>query len=258
MFSTLHTRNASQGLDDLILTFSPIFVRAEAFLAEPLTAPDELNQSKRKAIALNQAFVQWQEAQIQDVKPRTVGHVSQGRARSKVEVGYWPGKIDAYFDLYVAGVWNAACIFRLLLLDMIVRLSKVLNDNVSHVSEQQDALRLVENIVASIPFHLAADFQIFLHDTQDESAAARKIRPGKSVGGLLLLHPLCIASKLSIVPPRLQDYTRECLEWIATNMGIGQASLLTKVRKTYLVKSRGLWGLRTGKRSMADFVSYSV
>ena len=110
-------------------------------------------------------------------------------------------------------------------------------------------------LVASIPFHLAEDLQVFL---QDESAAARKIKPGKSVGGLLLLHPLCIASKLSIVPPRLQDYTRECLEWIATNMGIGQASLLTKVRQTYLVMSRGLWGLRTGKRPMADFVSNSV
>ena len=207
---------------------------------------------------MNQAFIQWQEAQIKDVKPRTVGYVSQGRAHSNGEVGYWPGKVDAYFDLYVAGVWNTACTFRLLLLDMIVRLSKVLNDNDSHVSEQEDALRLVEDIVASIPFHLAEDLQVFLRDTQDEGAATRKIKPGKPVGGLLLLHPVCIASKLSIVPPRLQDYTRECLEWIATNMGIGQASLLTKVRRTYLVKSKELWGLRTGKRSMADSVSSSV
>ena len=241
MFSTLHTRNASQGIDDLILNFGPIFIRAEALLAEPLTALDELNQSKRKAIALNQAFVQWQEAQIEDVKPWTVGHVSQGRAPSKAEVGYWPGKVDAYFDLYVAGVWNTACIFRLLLLDMIVRLSKVLNENDSHISEQHAALRLVEDIFASIPFHLAEDLQVFLCNTQDENAAARSIRPGRPVGGLLLLHPLCIASKLSIVPPRLQDYTRDCLDWIATNMGIGQASLLTKVRKTYPVKSRVLW-----------------
>ena len=220
MFSILHTRNASQGLDDLVLTFGPIFVRAEAFLAEPVTAPDELNESKRKAIALNQSFVQWQEAQIEYFKPRTVGHMSQGRARSKAEVGCWPEKVDAYFDLYVAGVWNTARIFRLLLLDMIFRLSEVLNDNDSHVSEQQDALRLVEDIVASIPFHLAKNLRVFLRDTQDENAAARKIKPGKLVGGLLLLHPLCIASKVSIVPPRLQDYNIECVEWIATNSGL--------------------------------------
>ena len=124
MFSTIYTRNASQGLRDLILAFGPIFVRAGAFLAQSLTAPNELNESKRKAIALNQAFVQWQEAQIEDVKPRTVGHVRQGRACSKAEIGYWPGKVDAYFDLCVAGVWNTARIFRLLLLDMIVRLSR--------------------------------------------------------------------------------------------------------------------------------------
>lgn len=182
---------------------------------------------------MNQAFIQWQEVQIEDVKPRTVGHVSQGRADSKVEVGCWPGKVDAYFDLYVAGLWNTACTFRLLLLDMIVRLSKVLNDNDSYVSEQQHALTLVEDIAASIPFHLAENLQVFLRDTQGENAAARKTKPGRPIGGLLLLHPLCIASKLSIVPPPLQTYTRECLEWIATNMGIGQASLLTKVKKTY-------------------------
>ena len=107
----------------------------------------------------------------------------------------------------------------------------MLNDNDSYILEQQDALTLVEDITASIPFHLVENLQLFLRDTQDENAAARKIKPGRPVGGLLLLHPLCIASKLSIVPPALQNYTRECLEWIATNMGIGQASLLAKVRK---------------------------
>ena len=115
----------------------------------------------------------------------------------------------------------------------------------SHVSEQQDGLRLVEDIIASIPFHLTEDVQLFLRNTYDENPVARGIRPGKPVGGLLLLYPLCIASMLSILPPRPQGYTRECLEWIETNVGIGQASLFTKVRSIHLVNLRGLGSLRT-------------
>ena len=139
--------------------------------------------------------------------------------------------MDAYFDLYVAGVWNTARIIRVLLIDLVITLSKMLNNNDdSHNSGHQDALRLLQDIIASIPFHLAEDLQAFLRDVRDGNAAAR-IQPGRPVGGLLLMHPIYLASKLPIVPLQLQYYLRDCLEWIATNMGFGQASLFAKVRE---------------------------
>ena len=212
----------------MILEFAPIWRKAGA-LTKPLTTSDDLQQLQREAINLSQAFTKWQEAQVKDFCPWTVGHVNQSQARPHFETGYWPGKVDAYFDLYVAGVWNNARIIRVLLIDLVITLSKMLNNDHSHNCGHQDALRLIQDIIASIPFHLAEDLQAFLRDTRDGNAAGR-IQPGRAVGGLLLMHPLYLASKLSIVPLQLQHYLRDCLEWIATNMGFGQASLFAKVR----------------------------
>ena len=137
------------------------------------------------------------------------------------------------FDLYVAGVWNTARMARVLLLDLIRKLSNTVNKNQKYNYEHQDALRgdalrLVDGIFSSKPFHLAEALQIFQQDLGKENAVAT-MNLGRSVGGLLLLHPICIVSRLSIGPEKMREYRRDCLEWIATNMSIGQASVFAKV-----------------------------
>ena len=247
MFPAPYSNNSSQSLDNLLLAFGPIWRKADAFfgyaLNHPLTQSDDLNQLKNEAIALDQAFAKWQEAQVKDFNPWTVGHVSQVQAGSRPGVGYWPGRIDMYFDLYVAGVWNTSRTARVLLINMILSLSRHLNDNENNTRKQQDALRLVEDIISSIPFHLAEDLSAFLHRLQGgevgkaemgkESVAATLI-PGRPVGGLLLMHSIYVASKLSIVPQQMREYMDDCLEFIAKYMGIGQASLFAKVRFRHL------------------------
>ena len=229
MFPAPYSSNASQSLDNLLLTFGPIWRKADGFLANPLTGSDDLYQLRNEAMALDRAFERWQDAEIKDFKPWTVGHVNQGQAGSKLEVGYWPGRLDAYFDLYVAGVWNISRTARVLLINLIIKLSKILDNNGNHSREHQDALGLVEDIISSIPFHLAEDIQTFLVNMGNENAASI-MTPGRPVGGLLLMHSIYAISKLSVVPQRMREYMGDCLEWIAMHMGIGQASLFAKVR----------------------------
>ena len=238
MFHAPYLSNASQSLDNLLLAFGPIWREADAFLGNPSAKSDDLHQLKREAITLDQAFAKWQETQVEDFNPWIVGHVSQVQAGSKLGVGYWPGRVDTYFDLYVAAVWNISRTARVLLINVILKLSGILNDNQDHTREHQDVLRLVEDIVSSIPFHLAEDLHVFLRemghvavgkaDIEKKNAAAI-LNPGRPVGGLLLMHPIYVASKLSIVPQQMREYMSECLEWIAEHMGIGQASLFAKV-----------------------------
>lgn len=215
-------------MDNLLLTFGPIWRKADDLIKNPLAGSDDLHQLKNEAIALDQSFANWQEAQVEDNKPCTIGHVSQGQAGSKLAMGYWPGKVDTYFDLYLAGVWNISRTARILLIDLILELSQVLNDNNNQIREHEVALGLVEDMVSSIPFHLEESLQVFLRDMDKEKKTA-VVNPGRSVGGLLLMHPIYVASKLSIVPQQMREYLEDCLEWIATYMGIGQASLLAKV-----------------------------
>ena len=206
----------------------------------PLTQLDDLHQLKNEAIALDQAFAKWQEAQVKDFSHWKIGHVSQIHVGSKPGVGYWPGRVDTYFDLYVAGVWNTSRTARVLLIHMSLKLSRCLKDDQDHTRKHQDALfHLVEDIVSSIPFHLAEDLPVFLHrleegevgkDQMGKENATTILSPGRPVGGLLLMHSIYVASKLSIVPQQTREYMTDCLEWIAKHMGIGQASLLAKVR----------------------------
>lgn len=245
MFPAPYSSNLSQSLDNLLLAFGPIWRKADAFLGYPSNHPliqlDDLRQLKNEAMALDQAFAKWQEAQVKDFSPWTAGHVSQVQAGSKPRVGYWPGRVDTYFDLYVGGVWNTSRTARVLLINMILKLARILNED--HTRKHQDALRLIEDIVSSIPFHLAEDLPVFLHSLEEgevgkaemrEESAATTLSPGRPVGGLLLVHPIYVASKLSIVPQQMREYMTDCLEWIAKHMGIGQASIFAKVRFQHL------------------------
>lgn len=176
---------------------------------------------------LDRRFAMWQGGQTSDFMPKNVGHVSQGQFDSTVSVGYWRGKIDTYLDLSIAGVWNTYRTARLVLLNIIAEVSSFTEEKPDLSQQQQEALKVVEGIFASIPYQLTDDLPLYLSDIGKDTELTS---PGRLVGGLLLMYPLHIASNLSIVPSPMQEYARSCLEWIGVHMGNGQASLLAKVR----------------------------
>jgi hypothetical protein len=205
--------------------------KVESVLGDLVVATDELYVLQEAAIALDRDFAAWQGTRVQDYKPLKVGQVGQQVGSGNHDVGYWPGRVDTYYDLYVASVWNITRIARLVLCDLSIRLSSnIPNNRVDHSREHEETQRLVTDILASIPYHLFANLQAFL---QGAGKGATKIsNPGKPVGGLLLMNSLEVASRLAIVPPCVRDYMRDCLDWIGVNMGIGQASLMARTAAT--------------------------
>ena len=93
----------------------------------------------------------------------------------------------------------------------------------------EEAQKLALEIVASIPYYLVENVQVFYNQTLASDMTSKAIIPGPSVGGLLLTHTLYIVSKLSVVDPALKNYLKDCLAWIGRNMGIGQATMLSEV-----------------------------
>lgn len=177
-------------------------------------------------MALDEEVQMWQGTRCSAFNPRIIGQITKEQAGLVSEVGYWPGRVDAFFDLYVASVWNTSRIARLLIISLILKLSNLLNDKQDHTLKKRDALKLAGDIIASIPYHLTDDLQTLL---QNGCENEQVISPGKPVGGLLLMHPIYIASTLMIVPQEMREYLKECLSWIETYMGIGQASIFAKV-----------------------------
>jgi hypothetical protein len=131
--------------------------------------------------------------------------------------------------VYVAAVWNTYRKNRLMILDVIVRCSKRLEIGNNYHDEKYQIDELIADLMAGIPFHLAENFASFVE--QAHGSLELTIVPGRSVGGLLLMHPLFVISHLSIVGSQFQTQMRDCLAWIGNHMGIGEATMLSSVRK---------------------------
>ncbi|KAJ5639453.1 uncharacterized protein N7484_007315 [Penicillium longicatenatum] len=217
--------SVDQSLYNLLIKLDPIWKRTEAILAGP-PAPlffEDVFALKLEAMALNHDLDIWQQNQSQEFRPTTVDPGLPPRPNPGA--GYRHGRIDMYIDLYVAALWNFSRIARCLLITLIMRLSGVLDDGVNHDSDHREALRLVEDMIASIPYHLSEDLQVFLRERHDHTKITNAGRP---VGGLLLMHSIYVASHLQIFPLEMREYFKTCLVWIGRRMGIGQAAFLAQ------------------------------
>ncbi|KAK3330000.1 putative C6 transcription factor [Apodospora peruviana] len=276
---------SEQTLDDLLLVLDDIQKRSTPQrLAN--TSPETLYGLMDEAAALNQAFARWQDAQPADLRgsvsgytkppqpqqplqwlpaspspsssssvdssssdfPRnTSPHHSHESPPPPIPAAYWPGRVDTYHDHYVASVWNMSRTSRLQLIDLLLRLSRMLGDGNPNSTEHQhhaaDAAQLLTDLLASIPFHLVDDLHVFLNPDQPtrELAAGAGHRPdeipnpGRPAGGLLIMHHLDVVSRLcpTLVPADVRDYLRKCLLWISTGMGIGQAAIFAKSSESH-------------------------
>ena len=211
-----------ETLDDLLLSLDSLWTRTQS----PFASNDS-QALKKASIALDDRFIEWEESRITEFKSTAIGNVPQTHKEPQVAVGYWPGKVDTYFDLYVAAVWNVFRAARLLLNALIIKVSDALGENDTCAEHIRTANDIVENMIASIPYHLTDNLQVFLSQLSKKSEITD---PGKYLGGLLLMHPLYVASEMPFVHARMRDYTRKCLAWIGSNMGFGQATLLANVR----------------------------
>ncbi|KAL1866239.1 hypothetical protein VTK73DRAFT_4854 [Phialemonium thermophilum] len=113
-----------------------------------------------------------------------------------------------------------------MLLDIMWQCARRLHNKSVTTTYQQRAEKLIVDIVASVPYHIAPDMSDFPEHLEKGTTQTSYGRP---VGGLLLLHPIYVGSVCSIVPDSKQRYFRRCLRLIGQNMGIGQAELLSKI-----------------------------
>ena len=126
-----------------------------------------------------------------------------------------------------------------MIIDVIISCASKLNMRNSFHSQFFAAQDLVDDMAASLCFHLCADVPNLVQNA--ESGAPFCLTPAKSLGGLLLMYPLFIVSSLSITKVQQRHNMTKALVWIAERMGIGQAQWLLKVRLTQ--RTRHMQGL---------------
>ncbi|RDL35209.1 uncharacterized protein BP5553_07140 [Venustampulla echinocandica] len=217
VFSVPALCSPGDSLEHLLFHLHLVWAKFEVVIASK-----DLETLKVQSLALDQRFAMWEETRVDLFKPTVIGHVRPGRYESEVQVGAWPGKVDTYFDLYVAGVWNIFRTARLLLVALIIELSNSLAEYDSCTDHIRTANRIAQDMVASVPYHLADNLQVFLNEKETSGGITD---PGRFLGGLLLMHPLYVVSKMPFLSETLRKYFRSCLLWIGSEMGVGQATL---------------------------------
>ncbi|KAF7595246.1 hypothetical protein BBP40_006746 [Aspergillus hancockii] len=193
LFTSTYAGNTHEELGHLLLAMGPIWERAKLLnTSPPSNDTKELHSIQQEAIAVNQRLTEWEGTLTRDFKPTTVGNVALRTATLSSGVGYQPGKVDMYFSLYIAGVWNIMRVARCLLIDLILSVANTLYyKDREYDREKQDALSLVEDIISSIPYHLSEDLPDFLRDLGNNTEIKT---PGRAAGGLLLMHPIYFTS----------------------------------------------------------------
>jgi len=220
IFSVPALNGPCETLDGLLLELD----RAWAKFETPF-GTDDLNVLWNECTDLDRRFAQWSDSRIVEFQPTVSGSIVRSEYDSDVAVGYWPGRVDTYFDLYCSSVWNIFRGARLLLLALIMDLSDRLEKADTCVDYMYIANCTVRDMVASIPYHLTDNLQNFLNASERGT-----IERGRSLGGLLLMHPLYVATQIPFFPVKLHEYMRRCLAWIGSEMGLGHSNLLAEVR----------------------------
>lgn len=158
--------------------------------------------------------------------------------------GFWPGRLDTYHDPYIASIWNVYRTARLMLIDIMLQIFDLLERRCGHAYIITEGMRpdraeskemgriLLDDLLACIPFHLVENLHMFIRDAATAGGTLQEIpNPGRPVGGLLLMHHIEFASRLTdgLVSADVRDYLKRCLIWISTEMGIGQAGVFARV-----------------------------
>lgn len=209
-------------LDDLILHLSMLWTRYNM-----LQRREDFRILMSDCLALQALFTSWQDSQAPESRPIAVANFD-GPEDLKVAIGRWPGRVDTYESLYTAGIWNAARTAQLLLITLIAKLSDEIPDTSAVVATMHEANSIIKDMMASIPYHFTHDLYAFI-----DSAEIDVTEPGRTLGGLLIMHPLYVAAQVPWVSECSKDYLRRCLAWIANNMGIAQADKLAQVCYRY-------------------------
>lgn len=217
------------NLDDILIKCHSLFERANTQLQNPSATIDELQGTLDYAAAIELAFARWNTNRDASWNANQVGYITEIDAKASSCSFAWPGPVHVYFDIYVAAVMNTYRKTYLMLLDILIRLVSRIGgfrqtDTVTRWEQQANIL--IDDIIASVPYHLTDSPHNYQQAIRSPSSSPGI---GRSVGGLLLLHPLYVLSTCSIVPSPIHTYATKCLAWIGQYMGIGQGTLMSKV-----------------------------
>ena len=156
----------------------------------------------------------------------------------------YPGRIDEYYDIWEASLWNGYRTCRIFTQEIILNCLDWLMSNsqceieVERCEAVQVIQRMVDGICASVPFHLGVHGSeeehmglTILEDRLTKQNLFGRSRNGsrnvEALGGYLLIWPLFVARNAASIPEIQRRWINGRLSWIGREHGLNQATVLS-------------------------------
>lgn len=189
---------------------------------------------------MEKEYQEWEQKLPSYLKAKTVAWVDNtGGDITKAEV--CPGKVDVYYDIRVATLWNNARILRLYVSGVIVRCAAWICSPVDYrttpeySSASRLCLDLVTDIIASTPFllgwrHGTQDGGMRTEDLPHFTASLGNFGSRSGVGGFFAMWPLFSVSNTDFITDSQRAWVKGRLIFISEIMGLNHAKVLSTVR----------------------------
>ncbi len=204
----------------------------------------------RRCQKVDEELIQWAKNLPPSFNFKTVAwedHVPNGDY-TRAEV--FPGRIDAYQDLWIASVWNMMRCCRIIVASMIVRCAAWIASPLDYRTTPEYAacartcVETITDIIASVPYQLGwfAKRKHLLESVQQSAFGCGEEDAEKGLPGYFLTWPLTCITGQDYATEDQRAWAMGRLDFIGNQLGVRYAHMLTKVRVLIFLCSNRLIG----------------
>ncbi|PHH79404.1 hypothetical protein CDD80_4857 [Ophiocordyceps camponoti-rufipedis] len=168
---------------------------------------------------------------------------------SKADV--YPGRVDAYQDLWISSIWNMMRCSRIVLASIIVRCAAWISAPVDYRTTPEYAaaartcVDTITDIIASIPYQLGwfAKRRHLLERAQMSGFGCGEDDAQKGLGGYFVTWPLACVHGQDYATDSQRAWVQGRLEYIGSHLGVRYAHILTELHvrvPSMLIRRDGL------------------
>ncbi|KAK5995777.1 Transcription factor dbaG-like protein [Cladobotryum mycophilum] len=190
----------------------------------------------KKAQIIDRDCVTWARSLPEHFRYQTVAWEQHDTYSDYSRAEVFPGRIDAYQDLWVASIWNMMRCSRIILASIVVRCTAWICAPVDYRSTPEYAaaaricVEIIEDIIASVPYQLgwfANRKYLLQHPSLSQFACGLEDTP-KSLAGYFLTWPLACVQGQDYTTELQRAWVKERLVYIGKELGLRYALMLSE------------------------------
>lgn len=186
--------------------------------------------------------VRWAESLPENYKYRTILWQDDILDADYSQLEVFPGRVDAYPDLWVASLWSMMRVSRIILASLVIRCAAWVCSPVDYrtAPEYATASRIsaetITDIIASVPYQLgwfSTRKHLFQHQESFAAFACGDEDGTKSLAGYFLTWPLACIQGQDCTTEAQRTWARGRLTYIGRELGVAYALMLAQVCISY-------------------------